>query len=447
MTSGRAPLVAALAAVLLGLGLGLGLRGVEPVATWLYLACWYPTLLLMAALIARREGRDPLTNRPLHALSLFAWSAVFWFFFELVNWRLSNWYYVFVPPRRLERWIGISLAFATVLPAIFLAARTLETWGVVRRVRTAPLAVTRGGLRLSSLFGVVFLVLPLIWPARFFPLVWGATTLLAEPALYRRAPRWSLIADLERGEAGRIARLLVGGAVIGLLWELYNSFARSRWIYTVPGLEELKLFEMPLLGFLGFPIFALECWSVFHLLASFGISTPEERPDTPVLWARKAATAALGVAFGVGVLIGMERYTISSTTPSLVEVPGLPPSVAFRLAAGGATPFQLARASAGELARTVGAGVEEAACWVQALRLVTLRGIGTANAGRLAGVGIRDIRTLALQDPDSLAARLRTSRAVGATPTRPTPAEVRVWVRAALKASESERRPAARRER
>jgi nucleotidyltransferase/DNA polymerase involved in DNA repair len=87
----------------------------------------------------------------------------------------------------------------------------------------------------------------------------------------------------------------------------------------------------------------------------------------------------------------------------------------------------------------VGAGVEEAACWVQALRLVTLRGIGTANAGRLAGVGIRDIRTLAMQDPDSLAARLRTSREVGATRARPTPAEVRVWVQAALKASESER--------
>ena len=30
-----------------------------------------------------------------------------------------------------------------------------------------------------------------------------------------------------------------------LLWELLNSVARAQWIYTVPGLEGAKLFEMP----------------------------------------------------------------------------------------------------------------------------------------------------------------------------------------------------------
>lgn len=432
MTARQVPALAAACAVVIGLSLGLGLRGFEPVATWLYVFCWYPTILLMAALIARREGRDPLSTNPVHTLSVFAWSAVFWFFFELLNWRLNNWYYVFVPPGRLERWVGISLAFATVLPAIFLAARTIETWGLIGPVRVAPLRVTRAGLGLSAVAGAGFLALPLIWPARFFPLVWGATTLLAEPALYRRAPRWSLIGDLERGQAGRIARLLVGGAAIGLLWEFYNSFARSRWIYTVPGLEEFKLFEMPLLGFLGFPVFALECWSVFHLLASYGISTPEERPEGPIRVRRKVVTAALGVAFGVFVLLGMERYTISSTTPSLAEVPGLPESVAFRLAANGASPFQLAVTSPAELARTAGTGVEEAARWVQSLRLVMLRGIGTENARRLASLGVRDIGTLATQDPDTLAQRLLATPGGRPARARPTPAEVRVWVRAAL---------------
>ncbi|MBI1723687.1 MAG: DUF4332 domain-containing protein [Gemmatimonadetes bacterium] len=445
MTARQAPYVAGVASLLLGLGIGLGLRGVEPVATWLYIACWYPTIALMAAAVALREGRDPFTSNPVHALSLFAWSAVFWFFFELLNWRIANWYYVFVPADRASRWVGITLAFATVLPAIFLAARALEEWGL-RTVRTKPLRVTPLGLRVTGVVGVVFLALPLAWPGRFFPLVWGATTLLAEPALYRRAPQWSLLADLERGQGGRILRLLVGGAAIGLLWEMYNSFARSRWIYTVPGLEELKLFEMPLLGFLGFPVFALECWSVFHLLASYGISTPETRLEGPVRYARKTVTAVLGVAFGVIVLFGMERFTISSTTPLLVEVPGLPASVAYKLAAEGASPFQLAEVSAAELARSAGGGVEEAARWARALRLVTLRGIGTENARRLASVGIRDIETLAVQDPDTLAARLRRGGASSAPRTRPTPAEVRVWVRAALKLTLPERRPPERSE-
>ncbi len=434
MTARAAPLVAAVAAAILGVSIGLAARGVEPFATWLYQFAWYSTIALMAALVARREGRDPLTANPLHALSLFAWSAVFWFFFELLNWRLANWYYVNVPADRPARWIGIALAFATVLPAIFLAARTLETWGWLRSVRTAPMRITTLSLRLTTLAGAAFLVLPLVWPQYFFPLVWGATTLLAEPALYRRAPHWSLLADLERGEAGRCLRLLAGGAAVGLLWELYNSIARSRWIYTVPGLEGLKLFEMPLLGFLGFPVFALECWSVFHLLACFGISTPEEGA-VAVRLRRKVGTAAAGVAFAALVLAGMERYTISSTTPSLVGVPGLPPSIAFRLDAAGESPFLLAKEPAESLALRTGASVADARRWIGAARLVTLRGIGTTNARRLARLGITSIGSLALQDPDALAARLRAGAPRDPPGRLPSPAETRVWVKAALRAT------------
>jgi hypothetical protein len=226
--------------------------------------------------------------------------------------------------------------------------------------------------------------------------------------------------------------LLLGGAGIGLLWELYNSFARSRWIYTVPGLEGLKLFEMPLLGFVGFPVFALECWSVFHLLACFGISTPEVPRRAPIRIRRKMATAAAGVVFAVVVLSGMERYTISSTTPSLVEVPGVPASVAFRLQQAGESPFRLARMPASAVARETGARVDEAQQWIEAARLVTLRGIGTANARRLADIGVTSVAVLAVQDPDTLAARLAPGPADRRR--RPTPAEVRIWVRAALDA-------------
>jgi hypothetical protein len=431
MNARQAPFVVAAAAALIGGAIGLALRGLEPAATWLYQAAWYPTIVGMSALVARREGRDPLTANPLHAVSLFAWSAVFWFFFELLNWRLENWYYVNVPAGRIERWIGISLAFATVLPAILLAARTLESWNVFRGATARPLRVTALGLHLTSLAGIIFLVLPLVWPRRFFPLVWGATTLLAEPALYRRERRWSLIGDLERGELGRILRLLLGGAGIGLLWELYNSIARSRWIYTVPGLEYLKLFEMPLLGFLGFPVFALECWSVFHLLACFGISTPEQPSTLPVRLRRKVGTAAAGVAFAVFVLAGMERFSISSTTPQLIAVPGLPASVAFRLGAAGESPFSLAREPASELARETDATIDQALRWIEAARLCTLRGIGTDNARRLMKIGVANVASLARQDPDSLAARLRVAAPGDPPPRRPTPAEARVWVRAA----------------
>ncbi len=193
---------------------------------------------------------------------------------------------------------------------------------------------------------------------------------------------------------------------------------------------------MPLLGFIGFPVFALECWSVFHLLACFGISTPElPRPD-PVRIGRKILTAAAGVVFAVVVLSGMERFTISSTTPSLVEVPGVPPSAAFLLIQAGESPFLLAQMPASAVAREAGTSVDEAQRWIEAARLVTLRGIGTENARCLARIGITSIAALAIQDPDSLAVRLT----VGGARTRrlrPTPAQARVWVKAALNALHS----------
>jgi hypothetical protein len=58
---------------------------------------------------------------------------------------------------------------------------------------------------------------------------------------------------------------LLGGLVCGILWEFWNFWARTKWIYAVPILSEIKIFEMPVLGFLGFPPFAVECYVLYHL--------------------------------------------------------------------------------------------------------------------------------------------------------------------------------------
>src|SRR5690606_38054503 len=135
-------------------------------------------------------------------------------------------------------------------------------------------AVTPALLRRLQIAGVVMMVLVLAFPRYCFPLVWGATTLFVEPIVYRRAADRSLLGDLAQGRPGRLYRLLLGGAAIGLLWELYNIRARMKWIYTVPGLEEVKLFEMPVLGFFGFPPFAIECFVLWQALVVAGVAVP-----------------------------------------------------------------------------------------------------------------------------------------------------------------------------
>jgi hypothetical protein len=60
--------------------------------------------------------------------------------------------------------------------------------------------------------------------------------------------------------------LLASGAICGVLWEFWNFWATTRWTYTLPYLGDAKLFEMPLVGYLGFPPFALECYAMWQWL-------------------------------------------------------------------------------------------------------------------------------------------------------------------------------------
>ncbi len=55
----------------------------------------------------------------------------------------------------------------------------------------------------------------------------------------------------------------MSGLLCGVLWEFWNYWARAKWHYTVPILENLKMFEMPLPGYLGFPPFAVECFTMY----------------------------------------------------------------------------------------------------------------------------------------------------------------------------------------
>src|SRR6185295_3618624 len=103
-------------------------------------------------------------------------------------------------------------------------------------------------LNLAVAAGVVGIVLPLVVVSQWLvPLVWAGWVLLLEPLNYRRGLP-SCLGDLAQGDASRLLALLGSGAVCGVLWELWNYWAATRWTYTVPYLGGVKIFEMPVLG-------------------------------------------------------------------------------------------------------------------------------------------------------------------------------------------------------
>ncbi|HEX9580859.1 MAG TPA: hypothetical protein VF970_07110, partial [Gemmatimonadales bacterium] len=318
--------------------------------------------------------------------------------------------------------------FATVVPAVFLAARALARLGLGSGWVSRPM---RHGLRQVDHFawiGLGLLGLALWLPGWFFPLVWGALFLVADPIVYRQRPDLSLIADIERGDWRRIGRLLIGGLVVGGLWETYNHWARGKWIYTVPLLENLKWFEMPPLGFVGFPFFALEAWAMYQMLVVLGVAVDagDRIPDHQAggRRVRLPVAALLAVSFSIVTLLGMERFTISSTVPAL----GIRPA-----ALGGVrSVWELAQHTPSTLASAAGISADSAARLVEFARVVTLRGIGTGHAYALARVNVRTLCGLAASDAGGLWGHLH---ALSPAPSRrPTEAEVRVWIRAAARA-------------
>jgi predicted flap endonuclease-1-like 5' DNA nuclease len=107
----------------------------------------------------------------------------------------------------------------------------------------------------------------------------------------------------------------------------------------------------------------------------------------------------------------------------LSEVVG---AAAPRLQAAGMSVFTLAHADPGHVAEAADTAVDVARDWVRAARLMTLRGIGAANARALEQAGVPSVDALARADARELAGRLRQAGV-----PRITDARVRVWVRAA----------------
>ncbi len=264
----------------IGLGLVLAaeaalLSGQPLVARWFTPLVWTGYVLLVDALAARLTGRSYLTTDRVEGVLVGLASVGCWWLFEWYNaprfWRGGAdaaglwWRYQGLEPNLFLRRLGYDWSFATIFPALFLTATVLRA-RVFRRVRVRPWRPPRATLRALVVVGAVAAVLPLVVVSAWLvPLVWAAFTLLLEP-LNARAGRPSWLADLGRGDASRLAALLAAGVVCGALWEFWNYWAATKWTYSVPYLGHVKVLEMPVLGYLGFPPFALECFAMYHWL-------------------------------------------------------------------------------------------------------------------------------------------------------------------------------------
>jgi hypothetical protein len=401
----------------------------EPFLSWYYQWAWWSYILAADGLNRRLAGRSLLRDEPCRFLWLAGVSVALWTFFEALNLRLGNWYYVMDHPVRAVRWAGGAVAFATVLPGLFETEALLRHLGVLRRVPVVPLRWSRARTLGSLAIGIACFVLPLIWPDRFFPLTWASFIFLLEPWNRRHAPA-SRLRELEQGEAAPTLRWLLAGLACGALWETCNYWARVKWVYTVPGFESLKLFEMPLAGFLGFPPFALECAAIVGFLGGLGerVRALPRRPGRLIV----ASATALAAAGTLAVFAAADGVTVDSFYASVARLGVLPAADREALAGAGLqSPERLLRALAddtglAEWSARTGLSVEALRRHRERVALVLHHGLGDGRARELARLGIETREDLAGWRSEPLAAALRDSGARG--PHRFLERRVRVWL-------------------
>lgn len=261
--------------------------GETALTVWATPVFWTGLILILDALLYWAHKNSLIVSGAIVPVALI--SVVSWWMFEWFNIFLSNWHYVHLVESIRLRYFGYIWSFATIVPGVLLAYGIVDT--LLRSCAWRPLPVSRRLLVVSFLLGLLFLAIPIIpfsmyyagraadpklfvflqWSANTFlseytaAFVWIGFVLLLEPVNYLMGNP-SLLRSLSNGNYKPLASLTLAGVLCGYLWEFWNYWAHTKWFYTVPIFGHIKLFEMPVLGYLGFVPFAWELYAMVALI-------------------------------------------------------------------------------------------------------------------------------------------------------------------------------------
>ena len=233
----------------------------------LFFPLWLGYILTIDAIVFFRKGSSLLSRSKTKFILLFIISAPAWWLFELINMRTENWFYdgkqYFT---NLEYTLLATISFSTVIPAVFSTAELVGSFKWINRLAKGNLLLpSNSNLTYFIIVGLVMLVLIILFPGYFYYLEWTAVFFILEPINYKLKNR-SLFDYTAKGDWRPIISLAVGAIICGFFWEMWNYNSYPKWNYDTPMVNFLHLFEMPMLGYLGYIPFSLELFSIYNFV-------------------------------------------------------------------------------------------------------------------------------------------------------------------------------------
>ena len=243
---------------------------IEPFASWYFPIVWIGYILVIDAMVYKIKKKSLLMNKPKYFIGLFILSAFFWYMFELINIFINNWNYVGVENFSSEGVKNIFkyISFATVLPAFFETAELILSIHIFDKIKFKKKHnIKKSFLYSMFVIGILCFFLPIFLPKFTFPLVWLSFFFILDPINYMNKQP-SIIQHLKDRKLTIPLSLLAAGIIMGFLWEFWNYYAVVKWTYNIPFVGFFKIFEMPILGYLGYFPFAFELYSMYWFTRS-----------------------------------------------------------------------------------------------------------------------------------------------------------------------------------
>jgi len=233
----------------------------------LFFPLWTGYSLTVDSLVWIRKGISLFTRNKKKFIFLFIVSIPCWWIFELINTRTQNWMYLGKEQfTALQYAFYASLNFSTVIPAVFGSAELLNTFNPIQKMKKwIVIPIHKKSITIIFLSGVLLLLLILLFPKFFYPFVWLSVYLIIDPVNYKLGNP-SLLADLSKGNWKKVISLATGALLCGFFWEMWNYFSYPKWTYNTPFVDFAHIFEMPVLGYIGYVPFSLELYALYHFI-------------------------------------------------------------------------------------------------------------------------------------------------------------------------------------
>ena len=142
-----------------------------------------------------------------------------------------------------------SIAFSTVVPALDSSHKIVQYFfpkdlkPVLVNVRQSPY--------IELTLGIAAIILMYLFPRFMFPMLWIGPLLIID-FLAGVVNQRSFVHYFVQGKHIVLISLSLSGIFCGFMWEFWNNWASPSWAYQIPYLDFLLVFEMPILGYLGY---------------------------------------------------------------------------------------------------------------------------------------------------------------------------------------------------